>query len=115
MNKTATYNTKKLQKAIMRRIWYTYALSLVLRQSAVWGLAFGASVIGFWKLVSITSIVQNFLNVPVGQAPTYVLQSVMQAEFFALIAFGIIVFTVLSVGFKITLPVFARKQQLSSI
>ena len=115
MNKTATYNTHKLQKAIMRRIWYTYALSLVLRQSMVWGLAFGASVIGFWKLVSITSIVQNFLNVPIGQAPTYVLQSMMQAEFFALIAFGIIVFTVLSVGFKITLPVLNRSHKFISV
>lgn len=99
----------------MRRVYYTYALSTALRQSTVWGIAFGASVIGFWKLVSVTSIIQNFLNVPVGQAPTYVLQSMMQAESLALIAFGVIVFTVLSVGFKITLPVFTRKQQLSSI
>lgn len=99
----------------MRRVWYTYMLSLTLRSSTVWGVAFGASVIGFWKLVSITSIVQNFLNVPVGQAPSYVLQSMMQAEFLALLAFGIIVFTVLSVGVKVTLPVFTREQRLSSV
>ena len=99
----------------MRRVWYTYALSIMVRQSTVWGAAFGASVIGFWKLVSITSIVQNFLNVPIGQAPTYVLQSMVQAESLALIAFGIIVFTVLSVGVKVTLPVFTREQRLSSV
>ncbi len=104
-----------MRNAIMRRVWYTYMLSLTLRSSTVWGVAFGASVIGFWKLVSITSIVQNFLNVPVGQAPSYVLQSMMQAEFLALLAFGIIVFTVLSVGVKVTLPVFTREQRLSSV
>lgn len=109
-------STLALRRAIMRRVWYTYALSLILRQSTVWGLAFGASVIGFWKLVSITSIVQNFLTVPVGQVPMYILNSLMHAETIALIAFGIIVFTILSVGFKISVPVFsARTQKLSSV
>lgn len=109
-------STLALRRAIMRRIWYTYTLSLFLRQSTVWGLSFGASVIGFWKLVSITSIIQNFLNVPVGQTPMYVLNSLMQAETIALIAFGVIVFTILSVGFKISLPVFtARSQKFSSV
>lgn len=115
MNKTATYKSQKMRNAIMRRVWYTYALSLILRPSMVWGIAFGASVIGFWRLVSITSIVQNFLNVPVGQAPTYVLQSMIQAEFWALLAFGIISFTLLSVGVRFTWPVFAREQRLSSV
>ncbi len=99
----------------MRRVWYAYVLSVAIRPSTAWGIAFGASVIGFWKLVSITSIVQNFLNVPIGQAPSYILQSMMQAEFLALMAFGIIVFTVLSVGVKVTLPVFTREQRLSSV
>jgi hypothetical protein len=115
MNEITMKNTKKLRNAIMRRVWYTYALSLTLRQSTLWGLAFGASVIGFWKLVSITSIVHNFLSVPVGQTPAFVLGSMMQAEFMALLAFGIIVFTLLSVGLKVTLPVFARGHRLSSV
>ena len=115
MNRNTAIKSQKLHAAIMRRVWYTYALSLTLRQSTVWGLAFGASVIGFWKLVSITSIIQNFLNVPVGKAPAYILQSMMQAEFLALVAFGIIVFTILSVGIRITLPVFTRSHKLSSI
>jgi hypothetical protein len=115
MNKTTTYNSQKMRHAIMRRVWYTYVLSVAIRPSTAWGIAFGASVIGFWKLVSITSIVQNFLNVPVGQAPSYVLQSIMQAEFLALMAFGIIVFTLLSVGVRVTLPVFTRTHKLSSV
>ena len=115
-----TYNQNKatlaLRRAIMRRIWYTYTLSLMLRQSSVWGLAFGASVIGFWKLVSITSIIQNFLNIPVGHVPMYIVNSLLQAEMIALIAFGVIVFTILSVGIKISLPVFTtRTQKLSSV
>lgn len=96
----------------MRRVWYAYALSLTLRPAMAWGLAFGASVIGFWKLVSITSIIANFLNVPVGQAPAYVLSALLQAETLALLAFGIIVFTVLTVGIKVTAPVFITTRTL---
>ncbi len=115
-NFTQNTSTLALRRAIMRRVWYTHALSLMVRQSTVWGVAFGASVIGFWKLVSITSIIQNFLTVPVGQVPKYILNSLMHAEIIALITFGIIVFTILSVGFKISLPVFtARSHKLSSV
>ena len=109
-------STLALRRAIMRRVWYTYVFSLIIRQSTVWGVAFGASLIGFWKLVSITSIIQNFLTVPVGQVPMHILNSLMHAETIALIAFGIIVFTVLSVGLKISLPIFtARPHKLSSV
>lgn len=99
----------------MRRVWYTYALSITLRQSTIWGLAFGASLIGFWKLVSITSIIQNFLNIPIGHTPQYIFQALLQAETLAVLAFGIIVFTVLSVGIKITIPVRHRSPRLSSV
>ena len=99
----------------MRRVWYAYVLSLTLRQSTVWGLAFGASVIGFWKLVSITSIVSNFLSVPVGQAPEYIITSVMQAEFLALLAFGFIVFSILSVGIKVGWPELRSPRQMQSV
>ena len=115
-NFTQNTSTLALRRAIMRRVWYTYVLSLMVRHSTVWGLAFGASVIGFWKLVSITSIIQNFLTVPVGHVPMYILNSLLHAETIALVAFGIIVFTILSVGFKISFPIFAtRTQKLSSV
>ena len=112
MNTNTLQNTKKLHRAIMRRVYYTYALSIALRQSTLLGIAFGASVIGFWKLVSVTSIIQNFLNVPVGHVPQYALQSLMQAQTVALLAFGVIVFTILSVGIKVTVPVFSTRTSL---
>ena len=115
MNQLAKNQAKKLRRAIMRRIWYAYTLSIVLRPAAAQGFLFGASVIGFWKLVSVSSIIHNVLQVKLGELPLYVVQALIQAHVLALIAFGIIVFTLLSVGFRFTLPVLARKQQLSSI
>lgn len=80
-------------------------LSVFVRSSTVLGFLFGASVIGLWKLVSLTSIASNVLNVRVGQLPSYIIQSLLQAEILALTAFGIIVFTVLTLGIR--LPRFA--------
>ncbi len=96
----------------MRRVWYTFALSVMVRPTTVHGFLFGASLIAFWKLVSIMSIVQNFLSVPVGSVPAYLWQSFAQAESFALLAFGIIVFTILSVGIRV--PKLAFQHQIDT-
>lgn len=85
----------------MRRVWYTYLLSVFGRGSTVLGFLFGASVIGLWKLVSLTSIASNVLNVRVGQLPSYIVESLLQAEMLALLAFGIIVFTILTLGIRL--------------
>lgn len=107
----------KLKKAIMRRIWYVYSISVVLSKNTAWGFLFGASVIGFWKLVSVTSIINNFLSIRVGEIPAYSYHALMQAHTLALLAFGIIVFTVLSVGIKFTFPRYTRQTSslLSSV
>ena len=102
MNKTI--KQLKLHKAIMRRIYYAYSLSVLLSQDTVLGFLFGSSVIGFWKLVSVTSIINNFLSIKVGDVPSYAYHSLVQAHALALLAFGIIVFTILSVGVKFTWP-----------
>ena len=99
----------------MRRVWYAYGLSLVFRRAALQGFLFGASVIGFWKLVSVTSIINNVLQVRVGELPQYVLQALMQAHVLALIAFGIIVFTILSLGLRSTLPRYHWATQTQSV
>jgi len=105
---------KNPNKVIMRRIWYSYLISVFLRLNTLLGFAFGASVIGFWKLVSVTSIINNMLAVRVGSVPQYILQSLLQAEALALLSFGIVVFTILSIGIRFTLPVI-RTHNLSSI
>lgn len=90
-----------LRRAIMRRIWYTYMLSVFVRKSTVLGFLFGASVIGLWKLVSLTSIASNILNVRVGQLPSYIIESLLHAEILVLLAFGVVVFTVLTLGIRL--------------
>ena len=115
MNQLATIQAVKLRRAIMRRIWYAYGISVVLSRAALQGFLFGASMIGFWKLVSVTSIINNVLSVKVGELPAYVLQALLQAHVLALVAFGIMVFTALSFGIRITIPRYVWSHQTQSI
>lgn len=105
------HTSLQVRRAIMRRVYYAYGLSIVLNPAIIRGFLFGASIIAFWQLVSISSIITNALNVRVGQLPTYIWQSLAHAEIFALCAFGIIVFTILSVGVKLpSLTIFNTTQ-----
>ena len=115
MNKSATNQALQLRRAIMRRVWYAYGISVVLSPTALHGFLFGASMIGFWKLVSVTSIINNVLSVRVGELPNYIVQALLQAHVLALIAFGIMVFTALSFGIRVTLPRYSWGHQTQSI
>ena len=115
MNQIYTTNALRLRRAIMRRVWYAYGLSIIASKAMLQGLLFGASVIGFWKLVSVSSIINNVLQVQVGQLPLYVFNSLLQAHVLALIAFGIIVFTTLSFGLKVTIPRLAWRYNTQSV
>ena len=115
MNQLSTIQSQKLHRAIMRRVWYAYGLSIVFCRATLRGFLFGASMIGFWKLVSVTSIINNVLAVRVGELPSYIVQALMQAHVLALLAFGIMVFTILSFGIRVTLPRYAWGQQTQSI
>ena len=91
--------SRRLRRAVMRRVWYVFALSIVLRPAIVLGAIFGASAIAFWKLVSITSIVENFLQVEVGHLPTYVSEALIKADATALFAFlGLTIVAMIVVG-----------------
>ena len=90
MTTTLSQNFKtnqRLRRTIMRRVWYAYTLSIVLRPALALGFVFGASAIAFWRLVSISSIIENILRVQVGQLPHYTVDALSQADIAALVAF----------------------------
>ncbi len=81
---------RALRRRIMRRVYYAYGLSIVWRPSLVLGMAFGASAIAFWRLVSISSIIDNLLRVQIGEMPWYVTGALKQADVMALLAFMVL-------------------------
>jgi hypothetical protein len=108
------HNHAHIRRNIMRRVWYTYLLSVFARPSTALGFLFGSSVIGLWKLVSLTSIATNVLNVRVGDLPHYIFASLVQAEILALVAFGIIIFTLLTLGVKLPQVAFHSRHTTQS-
>ena len=94
-----------LQRRIMRRVWYSYGLSVLVNRATVRGFALGFSAVLFVKLVSVPSVLFNILAVEVGAVPEYVWQAVLQSiksgEILQLIMLGVVIFSVLA--FRINL------------
>lgn len=98
----------------MRRIWYSYIISLTTNIVAAYGFLFGASLVGFWQLVSVPSIMANLLNVKLGAVPQYIFGSLVHGQFFALCALGIMFFSLLSFGVRLRTPRF-HLQHMQSV
>ena len=67
--------SRKLQSAIMRRVYYSYALSIVTHIMFLQGVFLGMAAFLLARWLHVASIVQNFLSVPVGSVPQYVFGS----------------------------------------
>ncbi len=102
--------SRRLRQRVMRRVWYVFALSIVLRPAIIFGFVFGASAVAFWRLASITSIINNLLRIEVGEVPSYAVEAMTQADTYSLLAFlgllvaGSIVCTRMVAGLLATNP-----------
>ena len=62
----------KTKHIIMRRVYYSYTLSL-LTSSALWqGVLLGACVAAFGRLTHVAAITKNVMATPFGSVPEYV-------------------------------------------
>jgi hypothetical protein len=68
-----------IKSIIMRRVYYSYLVS-VFTQALFWQGAFlGASTILLARWLHVASIIHNFLAVPVGRVPQYIMNSFLAA------------------------------------
>jgi hypothetical protein len=68
-----------LQAKIMRRIYYSYALS-IFSQVVFWqGVFLSVSALLLAKWLHVASIINNFLSVPIRSVPQYVADSFLGA------------------------------------
>jgi hypothetical protein len=93
-----------IHKTIMRRVYYSYALSIAT-SAALWqGVVLGACVALFGRLTHVAAISHNFSTVPLKSAPGFIYNA------FANALQGGEVLTVLVSVFMIALSIsFARK------
>lgn len=68
-----------MQKQIMRRVYYSYIISVITHPMMWRGVFLGASALLLAKWLHVASIIQTFLAIPVGGVPHYVYTSVVNA------------------------------------
>jgi hypothetical protein len=68
-----------LQKKIMRRIYYAYAIAVASHTMFWQGLVLGACIALFGRLTHVASIAHNFLAIPTTNIPSYVSTAFMKA------------------------------------
>ena len=91
MAKTA----QQLQKEIMRRVYYAYALRLILRPVVAHGTLVAASIFFLTYFVSFPNIFANMLEVKVGELHTYFIDSMLHTEIWTVVLFGFAVVNIL--------------------
>lgn len=88
-----------LHKNIMRRVYYSYALSIT-EHSMFWqGIVLGACVAAFGRLTHVASIFHNLSLVPLGGVPRFIegsfTQALINGEFLTvLVVLGIVGLTI---------------------
>lgn len=88
----------QMKRAIMRRVYYAYALSLALDPAFFHGAALAVSLGLLFKVVYVRAIIANFAATPVGNVPSYIWHSLTGTEAMVLTLVGVITFLLLSFG-----------------
>jgi hypothetical protein len=87
----------------MQRIYYAFALRVVLSQFMAKCLLFVASVYGLSVMVHVSSIIENIQRVQVGSLTTYIFNAFTHTDVFTLLFVGLTFFTLLSFRFNVKL------------
>ena len=87
---------KTLQKKIMRGIYYAYFLRLVSLPGVLQGFVMLGVLIMLTRFVSLGNVIQNFANIEMAHAGTFVYNAVRTTEVWTLLLIGLFVFLSLS-------------------
>jgi hypothetical protein len=63
----------------MRRIYYSFFIGQIVWQVFLQGLLFGMAVVSLAQRLHVAKIIENFLLVPVGQVPAYIMGAIFGA------------------------------------
>jgi len=99
-------NTKSI---IMRRVYYSYALS-IFGQTVFWqGLFLGMATLLLGQWLHVSSVIKNFLAVPIGTVPQYIANTyvgaVAHGELLTVVMFTAALLVGMSVVFRLSMRV----------
>lgn len=98
-----------LQKKIMRRIYYAYAIRVGTNPALLHGLALLAMLIALSYFVSIDSVLYNLSHVEVGHFGVFLYNAITNTEAWTLLILGGFIFTMFSLRVKLHTPVLHKK------
>ena len=94
-----------LRRRIMRRVGYSYGLSVCTQPLFFHGILLGSGVMLLAELIWVQRVMTSFLETPIGDAPAWlwgrVSEAVSAGEFFLLCLLGVVVMTALSAGTRL--------------
>ncbi len=93
---------KTLQKKIMRGIYYAYAIRLATLPGLWQGFVMLGSMIVLSHFVSLGNVINNFLQIEVGNIDTFAYNAVRTTELWTFVFIGVFVFCMLSLRFSFT-------------
>jgi hypothetical protein len=94
----------KLQKKIMRRVYYAYAIRLVTLPGVPQGFMMLGALIALTYFVSLGNVIQNMESVGMSGLGQFAYNAVTNTEAWTLLLLGVIIFSAFSFRFKITAP-----------
>ncbi len=98
----STIATTALRRRIMRRVWYSYGISIGTHPFFIHGVLLGGGLMLLRELVWIRRVIASFLAVPVGEAPGWIYERVAHAaldgNILLLLTLGVLTMTMLSLG-----------------
>ncbi len=92
---------KTLQKKIMRGIYYAYAIRLATLPGLWQGFLMLASMIALTRFVSLGNVLNNLMQIEVGNIDTFAYNAVRTTELWTLLLIGVFVFLSLSLRFTL--------------
>lgn len=104
--------SRNIKMAIMRRVYYSYMLSIVANAMFWQGMFLGVATLLLGKWLHVASIIHNILAVPVGRLPQYVYDSVLGAvshgEVLMVLTFVAAGMVTISAGYHIAQSTFGK-------
>lgn len=94
----------------MRRVYYAFALRVATHPLLIHVALLVLSVYALSRLTHVAAIVNNIMSIRVGDLGTYILNTLMQAEFLTLFCTGVVFFTLLSLPFRLSWPKYRTTQ-----
>ena len=98
----------KIQRNIMRRVYYAYALRIGTHPATISAGLFAVGVYGLSVVVHVASVIENILSVQVGKLPYFIMDAVLNTDVFTLMFLGVIIFSLLSFRISIRPAAFSK-------